>query len=270
MRVIIQKYDEGSEKLCSVAKNMGLEVNYVGVDTIYNTENLIKEYEPVFTHTSIDSFNHLSSKYKFSHLYNKNSIKPTSYMGVLGETYFNSEGMFLPAPALIKRFKCLQELWDNKYLFVKSNEDKVLTGEVFEDETSIKHALDYFTLKHNSLMLVAPSYQISREWRVVRAGKKVVTASLYKKDGKVVSEEEEGISVISFAETIPVWDELPHVHVLDICQDPRGFLYVLEVGSVNVAGFYSCNLKKILEASIGQLEIANGVPWDQRLKSLKK
>ena len=96
-------------------------------------------------------------------------------------------------------------------------------------------------------VLVAEPREIYSETRCFVVDGKVVTASLYRVGGQVRYEEVLDGPTLAFArECIQTW--VPsRAFVLDIADTPDGFR-VVEVNALNAAGFYACDLQKIVGA----------------------
>ncbi len=253
MKWIIQTYCDADEELIATVKSLGVDLQTVNIKDIYTTENLIAPGERVFVHSAIEAFNYLHDKYNFLHLYPKDKMNCTNYFAYWGNQCFNYEGVFLPAAEVIRRWDEFCERWDQKDLFVKPNtNDKLFVGEVFKDPSDLQHYIDYEIVPPETLLLVAPAYKIAREWRVVLKAGKVVTASLYKENGESCHKLDDRAN--DFAESIIPYPGLPNVYILDIAQGAHEDFWVMEPSAVNVAGFYACDLKKLVNTITEEME----------------
>lgn len=96
-------------------------------------------------------------------------------------------------------------------------------------------------------VLISPPKPIQEEYRFVVVDGKVITGSLYKVKTTGIYKECTDPGIIDFAQSIAdIW--VPsRAFALDICLS-EGELYVLEMGCVNAAGLYDCDIQKIVMA----------------------
>lgn len=99
-------------------------------------------------------------------------------------------------------------------------------------------------------VLVASPREIWTETRCFVVDRKVVAASLYRVGGQVRYEEVSADPVLDFAqECIRAW--VPsRAFVLDVALTPDGY-QVVEVNCLNAAGFYACDMQKLVVALEG-------------------
>lgn len=98
--------------------------------------------------------------------------------------------------------------------------------------------------------LIARPRQILKEWRVVIAERQVLTASPYIGESRSAALDTVPQAVLALAGQIAgnsEFNPLP-VYVMDIAQTPEG-LRLLEIGSMNCASLYACDLRKIIETA---------------------
>jgi len=96
-------------------------------------------------------------------------------------------------------------------------------------------------------ILVGEPWGISREWRVFIVGGEVCQASQYRVRHKLNVNADVPQNVLDFAgETAQLWSP-HHTFILDVCES-AGNLYVLEIGCINSAGFYACDIGKIIRS----------------------
>lgn len=108
----------------------------------------------------------------------------------------------------------------------------------------------YTELDHNTLVVVADPKPISAEYRFVIIDGKVITGSLYKSGYTVLYRECQEDDVIEFAQKMAdIWSP-SRGFVLDLARS-NGELYVLEMGCMNAAGLYDCDVQKLVMAVEG-------------------
>ena len=173
----------------------------------------------------------------------------TNYFPYLGEFLFNTPYIMLPAGELERMKSFLFETLSHftKKLFIRpSRGEKIWTGQAvsplcWEDFIRIVWIYD---AEFKDLAVVSPFKNISREWRLVVANKEVITSSQY----KPICEKNAPSDVIKLAEKIIKLDFEPDkVWTIDICEDMKSDLYLLEIGGFSCAGLYHCDTDIIVE-----------------------
>lgn len=159
--------------------------------------------------------------------------------------------------------------------FVRPIDDsKYFAGRVFEPEefNDWVHKVvdlneDYGTSLTGDTLIQLCSYkEIYAEYRFWIVDRRIVTASLYKRGGKVIYSDQIDVHRIhSFVRqvlrtdlklygdyTIPLSDDLdswqPHrAFVLDVCETPDG-MKIVEINTINASGFYAGHIQDIVLA----------------------
>lgn len=177
----------------------------------------------------------------------------TYYYPRFGNYLFNSNYIMLPFGDLLRRKDYLFNTFYNSCLFIRpssGNKDftgLVLTKDAWDHEMKVLR----LSMDPESLVVIAPPQEISREWRLVVVNNKVVASSLYKENEKITRSAGAPEKVLEYAETVlanvnykpdPAW-------VLDVAEaDDTKALAVLEVGSFSCCGFYHCDGEAIVKA----------------------
>jgi hypothetical protein len=106
-------------------------------------------------------------------------------------------------------------------------------------------------------ILVGEPWGITTEWRLFMVNGIACTASQYRK-GRHLNVSSEVPDEVLFYGHAMARKFSPHdIFVLDICES-AGNLYVLEVGCVNSAGFYACDIFEIVRAVSERARANNG------------
>ena len=137
-----------------------------------------------------------------------------------------------------------------RLIFVRpDSNDKCFTGECV-GEKSFQWWYDEIRKDVSSRcpVVVAPFQQLHREWRLVIANEKPVAASLYKVDDHHLTEEGCPVRVKHLAMKVAKLVHPAPVWVLDIAETTDGRLAVVELGAVNCAGWYDCELLAVVDA----------------------
>ena len=182
---------------------------------------------------------------------NWNNYKCSTYYAYWGEHLFNQDYTFIPVAEFARKLDSFFDLTDR--IFVRPDSGaKPFTGAIFEKRDFEGKSWDYLMSELNpyDLLVVSSIKPIEREWRVVCSGKEVITGSRYKTHGQVDYRGELPEDVLQFAENVIKTDWQPDpIYVLDICRS-RNKLYLLEIGSFNVAGLYHCDFSKIVKTVV--------------------
>lgn len=128
-------------------------------------------------------------------------------------------------------------------------DDKSFTGRVFNEKEwkEYKSTLIANGLSVDTLIQVAAPKKIYQERRYYVIGGKVVTGSQYKAGSRVVTSGTPDEIMEEFAQKMVDRFALAKAFVIDITRTPEG-LKVVEAGCINCAGFYKCDLQKVLMA----------------------
>jgi ATP-grasp domain, R2K clade family 3 len=103
-----------------------------------------------------------------------------------------------------------------------------------------------------ALVVVSAPIQAGGEWRFVIADRKVVAGTHYKWAGKVTSSSDDVKNAGAFAEDIAAAPWQPaSIYVVDITRTSTGRYRLVEIGGINSAGLYHCELLPVIQAMNG-------------------
>lgn len=147
-------------------------------------------------------------------------------------------------------------LGEDDTIFVRPvSNDKVFTGRKFyREEFAIEVRRMGYSFEpdfdpHMKVVVAAPR-NVIKEWRFAVVNKKVVASTLYNVNG--LHEEKEGCEneeAVKLAEMIAADPWQPDdVYALDICETKGKEVAMLEIGSLNSAGWYQMNCGAIVDA----------------------
>ena len=95
--------------------------------------------------------------------------------------------------------------------------------------------------------MVAKPVKIDAEYRFIIADQKVLTGSQYKADRAFEVSPDYPADAALFAELVAhSWQPHP-IYVMDVARMVDGNYRLIEIGSVNCAGYYRCNIRLIVE-----------------------
>jgi hypothetical protein len=215
--------------------------------------------EDVIFHGSLQFAKLLKEKTKGNGVYcNLPKFECLYYYPRFGDYLLNSNYIMLPFGELNRRKKWIFDNIgkDNDVFLRPSSGFKNFTGTIIS-QAEWEQAIKFygFRIDPEVLIVVAPPAEVLKEWRLVVVNNKVVAASQYKEDGKVVRIGEVPEIVITYGQNVldqvkfkpdPAW-------VMDVCETKDSIsLKVLEVGSFSCSGFYACDPEPIIKV-IGEL-----------------
>jgi hypothetical protein len=124
----------------------------------------------------------------------------------------------------------------------------LMTREAFEawrDKVRSYPYQDEQKINMNLEIIIASPKVIYAEYRFFIVRSNIVTHSLYRRGGKLISDENVDNRVVRFVtQMIQTWE--PSVaYVLDVAETPDGFK-VVEINTFNSSGFYACDVQKIV------------------------
>lgn len=145
-------------------------------------------------------------------------------------------------------------LEDERFHVRLTKDSKYFGGEVHTHDSWNEYrqkCIDNYTaeiLLNESNLLVSPLKDIQQEVRCWVVGGKVVTASRYKLFDRVSYQNyDDEYYYTDFAQAMVDKYQPAEAFVLDVCL-ANDQLKVVEVNCINAAGFYHCNLYKLIEA----------------------
>lgn len=156
----------------------------------------------------------------------------------------------------------------SKYWIISNSGSKQFSGGVF-DLAEFLVEREYLSRKNLDIeLMVATPKKLKQEWRCVIINHMVISTSQYMNEGEpeIKSFRETPLEVIDFAE---YWVKkhmfmFPDSYVLDVC-DMGGWsvdsgggyeydLYVVEVNNLTTSEYYACDIERIVEEIVNQLE----------------
>lgn len=163
----------------------------------------------------------------------------------------------LNADAIVTTFGEATELDLPHTFFARPVHDtKLFAGTVFDKDEFIEWHTKFTNLgadhQHMDLtpeteIIISTPKNIMNEYRCWVVDRKVVTASLYKRSGRVIYSNVVDQYVLDYAQSIVNrWSPLD-CYVLDIATLEDG-LKVIETNTLNAAGFYAANMSKLVQS----------------------
>jgi hypothetical protein len=161
---------------------------------------------------------------------------------------------FYPLEMVWKEKDFLYETFaKDEHVFIRPDDNfKTFNGELvaIEHWDSFRRNVECYEPASHTLCMVSMPVKIAAEWRFVVADGKIVTGSQYRLNrSSELSPDIDPLAQV-FAEKVlneSAWR--PHsLFVMDICRVESGEYKVVEIGSINGAGLYCCDIPKVVEA----------------------
>jgi hypothetical protein len=136
-------------------------------------------------------------------------------------------------------------------------DNKTFTGRVFDMYEWNEFKERFYSSGHESslnddtLIQVSSVKKILKEFRFWVIGGEVVTGSLYKTGTFVHSSDIIDDGALDFCKEMVKLYQLADAFVMDVCEVLNGQLSeykIVESGCINSAGFYKCNMQKMIDA----------------------
>lgn len=168
------------------------------------------------------------------------------------ENLLNGDAVIMPLSRVIDY--CIEHEYNS--VFIRPcDDDKAFTGVLLRHHMEIdncvmnwlQEAADTGRFTQDVEVVLASPKEIHGEFRFFVVDRKVVTGSRYRLGGQVIYSEEIPPHVQEFAQQMVDKWQPSRAFVIDIAETPEG-PKVIEINNFNSAGFYACNVGKIVEA----------------------
>lgn len=180
---------------------------------------------------------------------NFEELRCRNYYNYFGKYLIQQKYGFYPFLELNRLKNWLYEVYGkNGKIFIRpDSNDKAFDGEVITNER-----FDcWFELTNSppltSLTVVSEYVKIEKEWRFFIVNNKVITGSQYKDSNCLECDANYPEEAAKFAEEASVSWEASPIYCMDIALTEDGYK-VIEIGSMNCAGIYKSDARKIVEA----------------------
>lgn len=180
-------------------------------------------------------------------------LKCNYYYPRFGGNLLNRDYVMLPFGELkFKPLEVFSQVEASGHVFIRPNSGtKGFPGTLVSRDNWL-HTLKLLSLRTDleDLVLICRPQSIKREWRTIVVDRKIVAASQYKDEGTVVRIKEVPDEVLVYAQNIvdSVSYTPDRAWTLDVCENIKDELKVLEVGSFSCSGFYAAEPAPIIDA----------------------
>jgi hypothetical protein len=255
------RFEEGDnvERLKQAIRESGsniIDFRYVGFNSIHGDVPEISE-NPVVIIGSINAIMSLR-RLRTSHMPGDwclwENFRSTEYMTHFDEYMLHNNFCFLPYKLLVDNYEGVYGNYQDYTgkIFIKSN-----SGAKLFDGTVVHYHQFHDAIKalgnniaDTDLMLISTPSQIHKEWRVViGSDDQVVTGSQYRDDVGIKYSPVLTKGLRMFIEYVLQkvgWRPAP-IFCMDIALTKDGRYGIIELGSVNCAGLYACDMKPFVE-----------------------
>lgn len=152
--------------------------------------------------------------------------------------------------------KLADAVFTSDSMFIRPIEDsKSFSGGMMDREDfepwrdqMVKEGIAYgYTIDANTMVQVSTPKKINAEYRYWIVKGEIVTRSMYKLGSRVLYSDQVNSSIDDYVqECVDIWQ--PHdAFVIDVCETPDG-LRIVEINTMNAAGFYSADMQKLVMA----------------------
>jgi hypothetical protein len=249
-------FQEDENPLIAALKKLGVEHTLVKFGTPYQTYIQQMEDKRAVFHGSLQFGKQIRASWtprQNTRVYcSLEKYECTYYYPRLGEFLLNSEYVMLPFGELMRRQFWLFNTLGGDALFVRpSSGYKTFTGFALnKSDWELELRFLKGMVNPEDIVVVAPTRNVKKEWRVVIVGDKPVTAGQYREEGIDVRESRVSKEVFDFAQMVLDFTQYrpDMAWTLDVGETDDGALKIIEPNSFSCAGLYACDYEAVIEA----------------------
>lgn len=251
--------DQGLEAVMVGSVNYGLReliIENPGKTPVHVGLDLFKDDDCVVAYGSINLVNmlHKFCPWTPTAWFNLEALSCRNYYALWGRYLLQREYMFIPFGALpLMRDFLYRSIGEADCLFMRPDDNKKsFSGMVVSKDKFDKWYNDeseFCEPDHKSMAVVAKPVSLDGEWRFIVSNGSVVSSSSYLIAGDWNDHTPTPNEAMALAVTVANDPWQPDdIYVVDICKTKFGEFKVVEIGSVNCAGFYGCDVGKVMDA----------------------
>jgi hypothetical protein len=179
-------------------------------------------------------------------------LRCSTYLSYWGKYSLQQNYTFMPLAEVYRKKEWIYRVFGNEGLvFIRPDDNaKSFHGELVAEENFDEwyRVSNIFNPGPTCMTLISEPLKIEAEYRFVISERKVLTGSQYRLEGEIYNSPHFPDEAASFAEEVVNSCEFnPHsIFVMDIGRTEKGYK-LIEIGSVNCAGLYVCDLRKFVE-----------------------
>jgi hypothetical protein len=249
-------FDGNPERLAALVRDRGMEcktIRYAEGDQV----RAFAEGDRVVVYGSMGFVRDLtrSKQWQPTAWFDERVLCCHHYYGYWGRHVLQRNYRFLPLGEVQRQVDALYaEVGCDGRLFIRPDDNlKSFAGTaVLREQFArwVSQNVQCYGLDPSLLCLVSTPQEILGEWRLVIADRQVLTGSAYIAEDRVASDAVVPDEALATAQRILTEDSLNPftIYVMDIAQTAQGY-FLMEIGSVNCASLYACDLEKVVEAA---------------------
>ena len=250
---LLSKFGSGDEDLERFIKELTLQkieykiVQYVPFQRdeydIFNVKDCIVCYG------SVNWINQIKNKGWIPNIWaDEKALECTTYYTYYGKYLINQDYILLPFAEFERRREEWQSSLNDVSIFIRPNSNmKTFNARVLTYNQQLEEYC-YDSIDPNTLVVIASHKHIFAEYRFIIVDRKVITGSLYRKNGEFEPSTEIDPKASDLAQEIANAEWSPSsVFVVDIAKTLDGYGLV-EIGVFNCAGLYKCDRSLIVKA----------------------
>jgi hypothetical protein len=249
--------DDNVRRMIALLRDLGLAVHAEQYTYLGGTEfEVVGEDGPVIYYGSLNTAEYLRIRHNnWVPLiwFDANAFSCRSYFAHWGKFLLQERYAFYPLAELLRMKDYLYRAFGTDgIVFIRPDDnDKSFAGR----RVPADNFAPWYEEVHAAgtdpaaLVLVASPVRIEAEWRFVIADRKVVAGSPYKWGGKVELAGDAFRAAARFAAEIAAapWQPRP-IYCLDVAYTGAGRYRLVEIGGINSAGLYRCELLPVIRA----------------------
>lgn len=252
MKWIIQKNVFNEENMNTLSKTLkDFEIRYDVIEyyDLISGEYDLPENEIFFPYGSISFIKEIQKRNLKNSLIwmDLDKLKCSNYYNLLphGFNHINADGKFL----YLKDLSESHFIGDKMFIRPDDN-DKCFTGQVVHKNqlnNFLDFVINYEQVDLNRKILIAPVKKINTEYRFIVSIDGVISSNIRKGGINIITSEKNKMLFENVKSAMDFFKEIHPILIIDITQYNNEKYAVMEIGSVNCAGFYEAPVEPIIK-----------------------
>jgi ATP-grasp domain, R2K clade family 3 len=249
--------DDNVSRMIAILRGLGLSVHAEQYTYLGGTEfEIVDEDCPVIFYGSLNTGDYLRAlRRNWVPLiwFDKDAFSCRSYYAHWGQYLLQEHYGFYPLAEVSRlKEKLYRTFGKEGMVFIRPDEnDKSFSGRLVPEDNFPQWHEETQAGRPNpaALAVVSSPVRIEAEWRFVIADRKVITGSYYKGGGKLASFSDSLRQATLFAEEVATAPWQPRaIYCMDVAYTAAGRYRLMEIGGINSAGLYRCELLPVIRA----------------------
>ncbi len=249
--------DDNVSRMIAILRDLGLTVHAEQFTHLGGTEfEIVDDDCPVVFYGSLNTAEYLRlrhSNWVPLIWFDPDAFSCRSYYAHWGKHLLQADYGFYPLAEVARRkTELYRSFGKDGMVFIRPNDnDKSFSGRLVPEENFLQWYEEVQSSQPDPAVLVVVSAPvgIEAEWRFVVADRKVVAGSPYKRSGKSELSSTALRDAALFAREVAAAPWQPRaIYCLDVAYCSAGGYRLVEIGGVNSAGLYHCELLPVIRA----------------------